>query len=79
LGQAVFEKLLKACGEVVWTDQTTILVNGHIRVEEPYEPGHERFVAANGNNNNKNTLDDGSMDRVKKIVAAAVDDFRSKT
>jgi hypothetical protein len=75
LGQAVFDKLLKACGEVVWTDQTTILVNGNIRVEEPYEPGNERFVAANGN---KNTLDDGSLDRVKKIVAAAVDDFRSK-
>jgi Anticodon-binding domain len=71
----VFEKLLKACGEVVWTDQTSILVNGNIRVEEPYEPGSEQFIAANGN---KNTLDDGSLDRVKKIVAAAVDGFRSK-
>lgn len=77
LGQAVFEKLLKACGEVIWTDQTSILINGNICVEEPYEPRNVRLVA--GKNGNKNTLDDGSLDRVKKIVVAALEEYRSKT
>lgn len=75
----MFEKLLKACGEVIWTDQTSILVNGNICVEAPYEPGNEKFVAGKNGNSKKNTLDDGSFDRVKKIVAAAVEEFRSNT
>jgi Anticodon-binding domain len=83
----VFERLLKACGEVYWKDDTTsILVLNHIQVDEPYEPENCSIVtslnrgsgggnlsnAAYRRNNSSGGLEDGSLDRVKKIVASAL-------
>jgi hypothetical protein len=89
VGQAVFDRLLKACGEVVWKgDSTSILVLNQIQVDAPYEPDNCKIIApSNGNgasatspiaakNSSSNggigALEDGSLDRVKKVVAAAV-------
>lgn len=92
VGQAVFDRLLKACGEVVWKgDTTSILVLNQIQVDAPYEPDNCKIIApsssSNGatataaavknissssSSNGNGALEDGSLDRVKKIVAAAV-------
>ena len=94
IGQAVFERLLKACGEVEWKDDTTsILVLKQIQVDAPYEPSNCTIVPNNSSSGKKNTaipqqsrisnsnggtgggggmsLEDVSLDRVKKIVAAS--------
>jgi hypothetical protein len=89
----VFERLLKACGEVEWKDDTTsILVLKQIQVDAPYEPINCTIVQNNsGTNNKKNaavpppsrtnnnnggtsgmTLEEVSLDRVKKIVASSI-------
>ena len=97
IGQAVFERLLKACNEVIWKDDTTSIVVLHqIQVDEPYGPDN-CFIIQSSNNStttttttNNNTdmkyqrhnssgssgggLEDGSLDRVKKIVASAISD-----
>ena len=92
----MFERLLKACGEVEWKDDTTsILVLKQIQVDAPYEPSNCTIVPNNSSSgtNKKNTaipqqsrisnsnggtgggggmsLEDVSLDRVKKIVAAS--------
>jgi Anticodon-binding domain len=87
IGQAVFERLLKACGEVYWKEDTTsILVLNHIQVDEPYKPENCSIVTSLNNgsgggslsnssyrrNNSSGGLEDGSLDRVKKIVASAL-------
>jgi hypothetical protein len=35
VGQAVFDRLLKACNEVVWEGESILVVN-NIRVDPPY-------------------------------------------
>jgi dihydroorotate dehydrogenase len=97
IGQAVFERLLKACGEVEWKDDTTsILVLKQIQVDAPYEPINCTIVQNTSNSvankkstavppqsrsSNSNggtggssgmTLEDVSLDRVKKIVASSI-------
>ena len=68
-GQAVFDRLLKACGEVVWKgDTTSILVLSQIQVDEPYQPENCKIISSTGKNSG---LEDRSLDRVKKIVAAS--------
>ena len=96
----MFERLLKACGEVEWRDDTTsILVLKQIQVDAPYEPNNCTIVKNNNSSgiNKKNTavpsqsrssnsngttggsssgggmsLEDVSLDRVKKIVASSI-------
>jgi len=66
VGQAVFDRLLKACGEVVWKGTTTsILVLNQIQVDAPYQPENCKIISGKSNG-----LADASLDRVKKIVAA---------
>ena len=56
IGQAVFERLLKACGEVEWKgDTTSILVLKQIQVDAPYEPINCTIVQTNSNANKKNS------------------------
>jgi len=43
-------------------------VLNQIQVDPPYGPGNCKIVQRNASG--KNSLDDGSLDRVKKIVAA---------
>jgi hypothetical protein len=58
--------LLKACSVVVWKEES-IVVLAQIQVDPPYSPENCKIVQRKGNN----ALEDGSLDRVKKIVAAA--------
>jgi hypothetical protein len=58
--------LLKACSVVVWKEES-IVVLAQIQVDPPYSPESCKIVQRKGNN----ALEDGSLDRVKKIVAAA--------
>jgi len=75
VGQAVFDRLLKACGEVVWKGATTsILVLNQVQVDAPYQPENCKIISSTGKNGG---LDDRSLDRVKKIVAAANKDGAS--
>ena len=71
MGQAVFDRLLKACGEVVWKGETSILVLNQIQVDAPYLPENCKIIAASVMTGKNGSLEDGSLDRVKKIVAAA--------
>ena len=64
LGQKTFDKLLKACNEVIWQDQSILVLN-HIRVDPPYTPDHCVLVDRSGG------LDEHSLERVKKIVGVA--------
>jgi hypothetical protein len=77
-GQAVFDRLLKACGEVVWKGNTSILVLNQIQVDEPYTAENCRIVRSNGGKNGGG-LEDGSLDRVKKIVTATAAELSNNT
>jgi hypothetical protein len=86
----VFDRLLKACGEVVWKgDTTSIIVLNQIQVDAPYEPDNCEIINSGGDARNGNgaaataaataaaatklngaLLEEGSLERVKKIVAA---------
>ena len=59
-GQEVFDRLLKACGEVVWLNQGEVIsiVNSNIQVQPPYLP--DNIVGAAG----------PALERVRKIVAS---------
>jgi Anticodon-binding domain len=90
VGQAVFDRLLKACGEVVWKgDTTSIIVLNQIQVDAPYEPDNCEIIGSSGDARNGNgaaatasaatklngaLLEEGSLERVKKIVAAVTVD-----
>lgn len=63
-GQKIFDKLLKACNEVVWDGQSILVLN-HIRVDPPYTPNECHLIDRSGG------LDEHSLERVKKIVGAA--------
>lgn len=78
-GQAVFDRLLKACNEVVWKDKSIFVLN-QIRVDPPYtkddcklivDPSSSESQKHGGSNSNATeSLNEGSLDRVKKIVAS---------
>jgi protein LSM12 len=68
-GQLVFDKLLKACSEAVWKGES-ILVLKQVQVDPPYGPEHCKIVQRNSTSK-KATLEDGSLERIQKIVAAA--------
>jgi len=61
-GQAIFDKLLKACGEVVW-DGDSILVSKLIQVDPPYTQESCKIVS-------RGSGADATLERVKKIVAS---------
>lgn len=65
-GQVVFDRLLKACNEVVWRDESIFVLN-QIRVDPPYGKDDCKLITKSGNG----SLNEGSLDRVKKIVASA--------
>ena len=65
-GQAVFDRLLKACNDVVWKNES-IVVLSHIQVDPPYGVADCRFLATSGS-----TPNDASMERVRKIVGHGV-------
>ena len=62
-GQAVFDRLLKACNEVVWKGESIIVMN-QIQVDPPYSQETCSKLPSS-------TSAGGSLDRVQKIVAAA--------
>jgi len=61
LGQAVFDRLLKACNEVVWRGQTIVVMH-QIQVEPPYRVQDCKWLAG------KEEGDASSMERIRKIV-----------
>lgn len=63
-GQLIFDKLLKACNEVVWKGES-ILVLKEIRVDPPYAVSNCSLI------NDSGGLLKHSLERVKKIVQAA--------
>jgi len=67
-GQKIFDKLLKACNEVVWKGES-ILVLKEIRVDPPYAPDNCSLITVGGAAGGG--LDVHSLERVKKIVSAA--------
>lgn len=64
-GQAVFDRLLKACNEVKWSGQA-IIVLSQIKVDPPYRGENCKLLKAGGGD----VLNEESLERVKRIVAA---------
>jgi hypothetical protein len=62
-GQAVFDRLLKACNEVKWNKESIIVLN-NIRVDPPYRVENCKLMKSGG------VMHEGSLDRVKRIVGA---------
>lgn len=62
-GQAIFDRLLKACNEVVW-DGESIIVLHQIQVDPPYKQENCTIISGGSGAG-------GSLDRIKKIVASA--------
>ena len=58
----IFDRLLKACNEVVWKEESIIVLNS-IRVDPPYREENCKLLKAGSAQ--------GSLNRVQKIVAAA--------
>mmetsp|Transcript_16647 Transcript_16647/g.16072 ORF Transcript_16647/g.16072 Transcript_16647/m.16072 type:complete len:217 (-) Transcript_16647:375-1025(-) len=61
-GQAVFDRLLKACNQVIWRGESILVLN-QIRVDPPYGSNDCTLLQTGG-------LNEGSLERVKKIVEA---------
>jgi hypothetical protein len=61
-GQAVFDRLLKACNEVVWKGESIQVLN-QIQVDPPYAVENCRLLPDAGRQA------DNSLERVRKIVA----------
>lgn len=62
-GQEVFDRLVKACNEVVWRGESIFVLN-QVRVDPPYgKEDCKSLMTSTGN--------EGSLERVKMIVAAA--------
>lgn len=62
-GQAVFDRLLKACNEVKWNGES-IIVLSNIKVDPPYSAENCKLLKSGG------VMHEGSLDRVKRIVGA---------
>ena len=62
-GQLTFDKLLKACNEVVWKGESIIVLK-EIRVDPPYKPDNCALIKGGSGG-----LDAHSLERVKKIVS----------
>lgn len=62
-GQAVFDRLLKACNEVVWKAESVIVLN-QIQVEPPYAQENCKLLQP------ASAQAGGSLERVQKIVAS---------
>jgi len=75
-GQEVFDRLLKACGEVVWQSDTNVIcvVNSHIKVDPPYKVENVHYYdstsTSGSNKNNNNGKNQAGLERVQKIVAS---------
>ena len=65
-GQDVFDRLLKACNEVVWKGESILVLN-QIQVDPPYGAENCRMNAKSSGG----ALDHSALERVKKIVAAS--------
>ncbi|VEU38046.1 unnamed protein product [Pseudo-nitzschia multistriata] len=61
-GQLVFDRLLKACNEVVWKSNSIVVLDS-IVVDPPYTQGDCKILA-------KAPGKQGSLDRVQKIVSS---------
>lgn len=59
----MFDRLLKACNEVVWEGESILVLN-QIQVDPPYKQENCKIIT-------KSRGADGSLERVKKIVSAA--------
>ena len=57
----IFDRLLKACNEVVWKNESIIVLQS-IQVDPPYEQENCKLL--------KGGSAQGSLERVQKIVAA---------
>mmetsp|Transcript_12836 Transcript_12836/g.30482 ORF Transcript_12836/g.30482 Transcript_12836/m.30482 type:complete len:178 (+) Transcript_12836:73-606(+) len=62
-GQAVFDRLLKACNEVVWKAESVIVLN-QIQVDPPYAQENCKLLQPGS------AQAGGSLERVQKIVAS---------
>jgi len=74
-GQAVFDRLVKACNEVVWRGESILVLN-QIRVDAPYGKEDCKFIVdpgSGGGSGSSGSLNEGSLERVKMIVAAATE------
>jgi Anticodon-binding domain len=65
-GQACFDRLLKACNEVVWRDDAIVVLH-QIRVDPPYTPNTCTIISKSQSGKGK-ALDASSLERVRKIV-----------
>jgi hypothetical protein len=68
-GQAVFDRLLKACNEVVWKGESIIVLN-QVQVDPPYGLDDCKTLQQSGKK--KGALEEDSLDRVKKIVSSGI-------
>mmetsp|Transcript_6425 Transcript_6425/g.18109 ORF Transcript_6425/g.18109 Transcript_6425/m.18109 type:complete len:89 (+) Transcript_6425:622-888(+) len=74
-GQDVFDRLLKACGQVTWNNETIIVLDS-VRVDPPYLPENCQMLlvqqnSSNSNNNSKSSnSSQEALERVQKIVAS---------
>jgi hypothetical protein len=63
-GQAVFDRLIKACNEVTWRGESIVVLH-QVQVDPPYGTDNCKLVSGIS----RSEHDDGSLERVKKIVA----------
>eukprot|EP00591_Stephanopyxis_turris_P016675 CAMPEP_0195533126 /NCGR_PEP_ID=MMETSP0794_2-20130614/39905_1 /TAXON_ID=515487 /ORGANISM="Stephanopyxis turris, Strain CCMP 815" /LENGTH=269 /DNA_ID=CAMNT_0040665561 /DNA_START=41 /DNA_END=850 /DNA_ORIENTATION=+ len=65
-GQTVFDRLVKACNDVVWSGESIIVLN-QVRVDPPYRKEDCKLVGSSRGS----SLNEGSLERVKKIVVGS--------
>jgi protein LSM12 len=72
--QLVFDLLVKGCNKVSWSNSgtgTSIIVLNQIRVDPPFTPDSCTWIGdTQGVASEQKLLDEGSLDRVKRIVGS---------
>mmetsp|Transcript_19288 Transcript_19288/g.29304 ORF Transcript_19288/g.29304 Transcript_19288/m.29304 type:complete len:239 (+) Transcript_19288:140-856(+) len=67
-GQATFDRLLKACNQVVWRGESILVLN-QVRVDPPYGKDHCKLIQATEGKDSTG-LSKSSLERVKRIVSS---------
>lgn len=69
--QMIFDLLVKGCNVVSWGEGNSIIVLNQVRVDPPYKPESCIWIGSNKSGDKESkSLEEGSLERVKRIVGS---------
>jgi len=68
--QMIFDLLVKGCNVVSWGEGDSIVVLNQVRVDPPYKPESCTWIGSKSGEKETKSLEEGSLERVKRIVGS---------